>query len=78
MMTNQVEHGASARYKGQIYYCEGPRPYTRKDGIVSELREWRTECAVCGEVFVFSTSATAKAISPNRRCKAHAKPGITV
>jgi hypothetical protein len=78
MMTNQVEHGASARYKGQIYFCGGLRPHTRKDGIVSELRAWRTECADCGETFVFSASATAKAISPNRRCKAHAKPGIAV
>lgn len=64
------------------YRLLGSRPYQRKDGAMSELSDWESDCASCGAPFVVSlpVSQTPATKAVNRRCercKAAGKPATS-
>lgn len=70
--------GAVREHKGQAYTCTASVPFTRKDGTVSAVLTWQSNCAECGEAFKFTSPEAAKKFEPNRRCSKHKKPGCRV
>jgi hypothetical protein len=66
-------------YRGQRYVRQNESPYIRDDGTKTKIAEWETECATCGEPFVFATTAKIRHLRwPPRRCKKHRQPGVKV
>ena len=66
-------------YDGQVYHCIRIEPYTRlKDGGVTELAVWESECAQCRAPFRFRSPRQASKFVPNRRCSKHKRPGQRV
>jgi hypothetical protein len=43
---------------GRVFTFEGDEPYRRKDGSMTMLRLWSSDCVKCGEQFVVKTPAT--------------------
>lgn len=70
--------GADRLHKGQRYTCVASVPFTRKDGTVSAVLTWQSECAECGEAFKMTTPAGSEKFEPNRRCLKHKRPGHRV
>lgn len=68
--------GAVRDHKGQRYICTATVPFTRKDGTVSAVLTWQSDCAECGAAFSFKSGATK--FDPNRRCTKHKRPGQRV
>jgi len=68
--------GAVRNHKGQDYTCTASVPFTRKDGTVSAVLTWQSDCAECGAAFSFKSGATK--FEPNRRCAQHKRPGQRV
>ena len=56
----------------------GLRPHTRKDGMETRLIVWKTKCTCCGVSMEFMTPTKFKVFQPNRRCKEHRRPGVSV
>lgn len=44
--------GAERLHKGQRYTCTASVPFTRKDGTVSAVLTWQSDCAGCGKCSV--------------------------
>lgn len=65
-------------YKGQFYRLIDNEPHTCRDGRETLLGLWETECAVCGESFLFRIPLRASRFEPNRRCQKHKRPGHRV
>jgi hypothetical protein len=65
-------------YRGQQYRLVAVEPYVRRDGIARQLEVWESDCAKCGAVFTYKTTAFGHTNSPNRRCKEHRRPGSKV
>lgn len=68
--------GAERLHKGQAYICTASVPFTRKDGTVSAVLTWQSNCPDCGSAFSFRAGAAKW--EPNRRCKVHSRPGERV
>ena len=68
-MTKQRE------YKGQRYVAIAQFPHIRTDGTETALTRWVSNCAGCGERFLFTTPAFATKFQPNRRCQRCKQPG---
>lgn len=68
--------GAAREHKGQRYTCTAAVPFTRRDGTVSAVLTWQSDCAECGAAFSFKMGATK--FEPNRRCAKHKRPGQRV
>lgn len=64
--------------QGQRYRCVGIRPHTRADGAKTELADIQSNCATCGQPFVFSVPAGAAKVAVSRRCATHKRPGCRV
>lgn len=60
----------------QAYQLTGVEPYTRKDGLQSNVLTWTAGCAECGESF--KTKTGLKATWLHRRCEAHRQLGKPV
>lgn len=67
---------AVREHKGQRYTCTAAVPFTRKDGTLSAVLTWQSDCAECGAAFSFKMGATK--FEPNRRCRKHSQPGNRV
>lgn len=68
-----------ARYhKGQRYELAGAVPHLRRDGMVTALIQWRSNCPQCGASFIATTAAGSAHFQPNRRCPKHHRPGQRV
>jgi hypothetical protein len=63
---------------GQVYVSVGEEPYERKDGTMTTLTIWRSNCAACGEPFDVKISSAASKFIANRRCEKHKRPGLRV
>lgn len=68
--------GAERLHKEQRYTCVASVPFTRRDGTVSAVLTWQSDCAECGAAFSFKTGASK--FDPNRRCAKHKRPGQRV
>lgn len=64
-------------HDGQIYRCVGFEPAVRKNGESVRMFVWRANCATCGKEFECRTVEGVK-FTPNRRCDACKRPGVTV
>jgi hypothetical protein len=40
---------------GRVFVLVGEEPYQRKDGVMTTLKVWRSNCAVCGAPFTVKT-----------------------
>lgn len=79
-MKEMFEHqiGDMLVYKGARYQCVAVRPYTRKDGELTEIATMRALCADCGKPYEYETSRYYRSFSPIRRCKDHRRMGVRV
>lgn len=65
-------------YLGQQYVEVERFTRPRRDGSVSEIIVWRTDCPVCGEPFTCTAPAASAKFKPSRRCSKHKRPGVRV
>jgi hypothetical protein len=65
-------------YDQQRYECVAIEPYHRRDGQVTSLEIWTSECVQCGEPFAFKRSPASQKFMPNRRCPKHKRSGTKV
>lgn len=72
------EPASPTYHRGQRYDLSHIEPHTCRDGRETLLAVWFSHCADCGATFYFSAPLRAKTFQPNRRCKAHSKPGVRV
>lgn len=70
--------GTEKTYHQQQYVCVGLRQHRRRDGTISVLAEWQSECAQCGDRFSFFIPSLSGKFMPNRRCRQHKRPGVRV
>lgn len=70
--------GTIRMFKDQRYWVANTFTRDRADGSVAVILVWASRCATCGEQFEFTTPAAASKWHPNRRCKAHKRPGQRV
>ncbi|HEX4173961.1 MAG TPA: hypothetical protein VHY82_15945 [Acetobacteraceae bacterium] len=64
------------QFCGQRYRPLGTIPHVKRDGDLTRMIEWETECATCGRTFKLRTALTIR--EPTRRCEACRKPGYSV
>lgn len=81
--TRQPERKPAA--KGGIHLHDGQwfveverKLHRRRDGILTTLIVWRSQCCECGSYFTFTAPALASKFQPNRRCAMHHQPGVPV
>lgn len=70
--------GLERLYRGQHYRLIDEEPHVCRDGRHTLLGLWESECAECGEPFLFHIPLRAKRFQPNRRCQRHKRPGARV
>jgi hypothetical protein len=73
---NTFPEGFEIIHDGQAYRPLGIRDHERDDGTSIKVIDWQTECPSCGVTFVVWTRMAFS--TPNRRCTACKKPGLTV
>ncbi len=71
-----VSVGFEIGVNGQRYRLTAVEPHTKRDGSVTELLVWQTECAQCGCAMV--TRSPSNRAPDTRRCDLHKAPGRRV
>lgn len=51
---------------GLVFEFVWIEPYKRKDGTMTEIKVWKSNCKVCGEEFRISTPAYAEKLEDSR------------
>ncbi len=69
--------GTAVLWRGQPFTCVAVEPYTRTDGVASQVLTWEAPCWTCGEPFL-ETAALGGKKAVNRRCRKHKRSGSRV
>lgn len=70
--------GEVRNYRGQRYVLIEVHEHTRRDGGLTAIAEWTTNCADCGAEFSAFVPMRTTKFFPNRRCSRHRAPGVRV
>lgn len=65
------------RVFGNAYRYQREEPYRKKNGDVTALGVWQSDCAECGQPFVVKlpVGLTPRSRPVNRRCAKHVQAG---
>jgi len=68
--------GKIIRYRNQHYELIGSEPYRRRDGELSVILTWQSQCPECGATFTTTSGLVTRYLT--RRCPSHHKAGKPV
>ena len=68
--------GKKIQFKDQRYMLIGSEPYRKRNGELSVILTWQSQCPECGEFFTTTSALVARYLI--RRCKKHRKAGRPV